>query len=909
MSNSKPSARHPETYSKRPASPFGRIVYKAAHSAAIVYPATVMLVAAILVVVFSILSVAPFGGGQKTLAVNDANMQYLSFFAYLKDVLSGNNSIGYTFSKGLGGNNVAVFSYYLMSPFNLLVVFFSKVHLNDFYDILVLLKLCTAGLTMSVYLTHRLGPRLNRLYTVLLSVSYALMQYNLEQSRNVMWLDGVYMLPLMALGVYYCIHRHRSLLLILSTAFAVVFNWYTAVLDGLFIVMWYVVESVALSDERHAKVLPVIWHNLGRFVLSGVAGLGLSAFVLLPTALQLGRGRGRINLGDRQWPFLGAGTFELQGFVHGSHSVSGAASLFIGALALFGFIGFLFTDQINRRTKIAVAGVLFIIILAFHEGSLFYVFSLLKQVVSYLYRFAYLAMFVMIAAAGAFYGSWRDVRSRRSVYTYVAFAVFLVLLVLLEVVNPVRGVLMALLTVSAGVVVVFLVVESRKIPAGSVRAGISVVLVAAVLADLGCDVCLFYRSSSGTGDYTANTSLYKNYAAEQVNQIKAVTDADHGTYRISQTSARRQGYIDKHLNWMFDEGFAYDYKPIVGYTSDPNPDEQRLLENLGYAQNDINISVVDTSILSADSLLASKYVLSRYPIEGLEKTKLPGASGKSVYRNPYALPFAFVASKDALHVLPREKPDELARIARITDGSYVLDTNPFVYQNQLFSQLTGSKVRLFEPLPFKASSHDGSTQYHLSGVGKGPVYGEIQTLDSGAVLTLKDAWIPYAKYGAPGVVYIPQNHDGSADVSYRTKHPSSPRSLNPLFYQLNLDELKRSTDILKRDRPDISHFSNGDVTMKVDAEHVEQLVISIISDSSWQVSVDGKPAKTQKVAGALISLPLKAGKHTVRMHYVVSGMKIGVAVSLVSLFAVFGYACLACRKSKRSEKRVSAISL
>ena len=40
---------------------------------------------------------APFG--TYSMAWADANIQYLSFFAYLKDVWEGNNQIGYSFSK------------------------------------------------------------------------------------------------------------------------------------------------------------------------------------------------------------------------------------------------------------------------------------------------------------------------------------------------------------------------------------------------------------------------------------------------------------------------------------------------------------------------------------------------------------------------------------------------------------------------------------------------------------------------------------------------------------------------------------------------------------------------------------------------------------------------------------------
>ncbi|WP_445159037.1 YfhO family protein [Ligilactobacillus murinus] len=46
---------------------------------------------------------APFGN--KSLAIMDASIQYLDFFAYWKDVLLGQNSATFTFSNLLGSGN------------------------------------------------------------------------------------------------------------------------------------------------------------------------------------------------------------------------------------------------------------------------------------------------------------------------------------------------------------------------------------------------------------------------------------------------------------------------------------------------------------------------------------------------------------------------------------------------------------------------------------------------------------------------------------------------------------------------------------------------------------------------------------------------------------------------------------
>ena len=90
----------------------------------------------------------------------DAHIQYIDLYAYLKDVILGKNNFSYTFSNVLGGSSFAIFSYYLSSPINLLVIFFSKDNLRTFFDIAVVIKLVLAALSCSYFLRKHSKKRL-----------------------------------------------------------------------------------------------------------------------------------------------------------------------------------------------------------------------------------------------------------------------------------------------------------------------------------------------------------------------------------------------------------------------------------------------------------------------------------------------------------------------------------------------------------------------------------------------------------------------------------------------------------------------------------------------------------------------------------------------------------------------------
>ena len=118
--------------------------------------------------------------------------------------------MSYSLSKSLGDNAIGLTAYYLSSPFNLLLYFTDNIPL--FGSIATVLKLASASLTVSVFLSYRFCD-MKYIWNLLLSVSYGLMGYNLCQASNIMWLDGVIWLPILMLGIWKLLSERRTLLL------------------------------------------------------------------------------------------------------------------------------------------------------------------------------------------------------------------------------------------------------------------------------------------------------------------------------------------------------------------------------------------------------------------------------------------------------------------------------------------------------------------------------------------------------------------------------------------------------------------------------------------------------------------------------------------------------------------------
>lgn len=586
----------------------------------------------------------------------------LTFFCYLKDVISGKNSIIYTFSKTLGGTNIAVFSYYLTSPFNILVVFFNKEELHNFFDLTVALKLSLASITFTYFGIKRFGY--NKKYSFvysLLGISYGLCQYNLAQSSNIMWLDGVYMLPLMLLQISNIANGKKSYLVFVSSL-SILFNWYTGLINCVFSAFWFLFEYLLLkvSNKRNFKyfILCAI-----KYVIHMILCLLISSILLLPTVSALKKStRGTLHF-EELFNFTPIGevpTFILK-YTYGSQSEYGSVALFCGALTLILAIYAIVNKKINLKKRIVLGSFFALAILIYYFHPLDIMFCLFQGVSSYWYRYSYVICFSILFLA--YYGL-KQITSKEDLKLLFKISIsYTMLLVVLNYctnngnINNVYLFAFMLIVVTLSFILSKLKFKKQILVTLSIACFIILSLI-----DITINTNLLID------EYSSNNALSNNqYINEEVEAINKIKTLDDTYYRISQTSTRNTN--DSNLTANYNEALAYGYATISGYTSSPDDIQREFLDKLGYRKNGDNMCITNTSILGADSLLGVKYILSDYEINGLTKLSDDKYNNKSIYLNPYALPFSFVYNDK---------------------GYKVKETsNPFEYQNELYKGLFG----------------------------------------------------------------------------------------------------------------------------------------------------------------------------------------------------------------------------
>ncbi len=837
-----------------------------------------VIVELIMLISYKLYNYAPFG--KNSLACMDAKIQYLDFFAYFKDVLNGENSIAYTFGKTLGGNNIAVFTYYLASPLNLLVLFFEKSQLHIFFDLLVALKLGIAAVTMHLFISERWEDCkisvFQQLLKILFSICYAMGQYSIAQSSNVMWLDGVALLPLILLGVYRVSQGKSGVLLSSSVGLSILFNWYTGGINCLASGIWIFWELFLKKVEGTENTLSwrdITYHIL-QYIYSMVCGVCLSAVLFLPTIVALKKsGRGSLDLSlfgnlNFRGPFMSV----IEGFSLGAVSTSEKASLFCGSIIVIGIIAIFFEKKIAIKLKTFFGILLMGTLMMYYWNPLFLVFSLFKDASSYWYRYSYVGIFFVIFVAAYYYlqcaneESWNPLLKAGTCWT--AILLFVNYANGSQRYNLVQYTAFFVVVLTGGVGIYFYYKCRKRMCLLS-----SILVFGVSLVELLISVNLQMKNYHDSG-----AEEFRNYSVASQQQVDAIKNKDDDFYRISQTSTYNMQ--PQNLTANYNEALAYNYWSISGYTSSPDDIQRRFLDRLGYRINGDNMCIVNTSIISVDSLLGVRYILSKEAISGYDAVAGDMQNGKKVYKNPYALPMAFT--------YPVSK--------------FIVDTkmNPFEYQNQLYSQLMGKEVRIYKLLKYSYKFDDKGHPIYTVFIpdGKYAIYGNLpwNSEFKGTVHVDNGYSTNYACWLSPAIFYIPiESKQREVQIAVSSDNECNLKYGEEQFYALDLETFAHITDFLNEKKAKYT-LKNGDIRILAKSDGDEFLYISVPYDNGWAVTVDGKKTKTGLFADCMYSIELPKGEHEIAMKYHILGLNLGV---IGSCLGIVGIVLMHCSREKR----------
>lgn len=853
---------------------------------------------AIVCVALCLNKVAPFG--DRSILVWDAKLQYKDYYGYLWDILHGNANLEYSASKSLGGATVGLVAYYLTCPLNLLLRFIDKTQISLFFTFMTVIKIAFAGLTSSYYVRKRF--KVNAFFTVLISSCYALMEYNVVYCRNIMWLDGVVILPLACLGVYELLYNDKKPLLFFSVFIAIFSNWYSGYMVCLMTGFYFLFELVLKYDYRCFKaVIGNAVKDAVKVLADMVLGVLASCALLVPGLLSLVGGKaGGMKL---LFTTMNFGILEcFKGFdIYAKSNASKAPIMYCGAIVMLLAIYLFFDKRIQLKKRICSLLFFMFMICSFCFTELDVMWTAFVRSYSYAFRWAFTFAFLMIVLASAAVAHIQKDKLDKTALAK-ALGVIGAVFLLLDLNGKFSSRFVAYAYIAA---VVFYAAMLLAISAAKNKKAaklVSVLLVCAItFAELGANATVALKG------YNDKEKDYETYTAEMESVISDIKNSDSSFYRIEKDIS----YIQLNGRDVADsEGFLFNYNGVESYTSTYDANVDMFMAKIGYSDpasltednqtekyNGPTDVYWNSPMLLTDSLLGIKYQILKNSAYGLSEYEIQSnvPQNLTVYKNDYALPLAYNVSDNAFDALE-------------------YTSNPFENQQMFLSSLTGSNENVYSDAEIEYKGlKDEKEKFSVTATASGPMYFYCDPTGVHSDLNKKNCELkvngdtvqPICTRFRINTIYIGDFEKGEKvdiEILHKTK---SDKEHNICVSTLDKEAFEKAYSVLSSGSECELNVSGNKVFGTYETQTDSAVLLTLPYTEGWSLYVDGEKCDFKEIGNTFIGFELSAGKHTVEMKYTTLHRNAGLAASFAG-FAGFAVWCVVDMAKKKKQKKTVA---
>ncbi|SDB34562.1 Uncharacterized membrane protein YfhO [Eubacterium oxidoreducens] len=837
----------------------------------------------ITLLVMAINNIMPFGS--KSMFIWDQFLQHKDYYGYLWDVFHGNTSIDYSTAKSLGGQIFGIIGFYCSSPLNILLIFFKKAQIPQFLVFMTVLRIGLCGVTSHIFLKKRYD--LNLWGALILSTSYALMEYCVYYCRNIMWLDGVIFLPLVALGVWALVNKKRWKLLWISVSLSIVCNWYTGYMVCLMAILLFAYELIVRYGVHWIANKGEALKRILQFIMVMLLGVITSAVVLMPSLSGLVSGKAtgyRVGIsGIIHFDFL----HFLSGFeVTAAGNGQDAPIIFCGTLICVAVVCFFICKSILWKEKICAAILLALLIMSFMFQDIELIWTAYVRSTSYYFRFAFVFGFSMIFIAGrvVYCAQNGELKKRTPIIAVVITAVIVGLLAACGELGASKALIFVY--VIAFLIGLALLIFRVYWKSRFIKPIIVIFLMAFAFLETGYNEHLSFQ------EYSIETDTFSEYTND-IEQLLEVLDedADGAFYRFEKNNSY---LVQMDREVATGESLLYGYNSIENYSSAYDIKVDEFLKNVGYSDipgKDLFVCETywNSPSLLMDSLLSVRYIQFEDEIYGYTEFGQDEFYGQKVLRNSYALPLGYFVN-DAM------------------TESVDFGTNPYENQELFLSAMLGENADVYKSIePEYEGTVDGMETYTLSVQADGPVYvfldgtnlhsnyyeqncafyvnGEV-VQDCCTRFLTNSMYVGDYNAGDEIVISIEHKSDTTG------QHTVYAASLDKNVFESAIATLQEGGDT------DLNCEGNV-ISGTIDADESGLVYLSISNEKYWSAYIDGQEVEIENLAGDFMGLVVDEGTHEIYMEYKSPGLRTGLAISIVGVII---FVCVAFFEKKRKRE-------
>ncbi|MCQ2976255.1 MAG: YfhO family protein [Bacteroidales bacterium] len=795
---------------------------------------------------------------------------------FMRNLREGDN-IFYSWTNGFGMNTSLMNGFSAYNPFNFIFFVFPKLDPAWFTAFVIIVKTGFAALSFELFAEKAL--KITKYYTVLFSLMYSMCSFQIDSNIiNIIWLDALFMLPLVLLFVHKLVEEGKFFGLTISLSYLFFTNFYMGYIVGIATILYFILLLIFGNKKEKFSVI------IFKFALAGVTAVLVSSFAWLPAAVFMMKNHANDSTSDY---YLKANLLDFvsQFFVGKDTGTKGVLpDVYCGIFSLLLIPAFFVCKSINKKIKIIYGSILCFYTLGLFVPFIYMFLHAFDAPDGWYFRFSFIvSFFVCIIACLCF----EYIKEINKIVLIIGSICFVLINAIASYLQPLRF--------SFATFKPFL-------PSLIINIVITLIWVLTIL---------YFDKLTKKDNKNAYILLTFFVAAECIlngflsfynNEQKQFNEEHYNAWKQSVSMTNEQLpendlYRVEYLNdiYMNTDTFA-GFNGISDFNTAENP-------NLRYTLSKLGIYTSPRVIRNFGGTSFTNLIFGvRYTVKGILPYAMNYKELLPYVRENDSLGFGFVVNEDLKKV-------------KFTD-------NPFENNNILASSMSGENIIIFNEIPSEdviiesngidvyklddgrilfedtSMNDDGSVDFIIDDdLYVNDVY---MYLDNAESMIVKKSLIyadgyenAYDVEGFTSVSYLKkfEQYENIRYVEIYSNIIKEQVADGYLFAEINEDEVSKVYNLLKNNMLNIDKFGNGYIEGNVNTEKEKSLMFtSIPLDYGWEIYVDGirtdiVPLLDQAFIGFDIS---GKGQHDIIMRYKVAGLKLSITLSIAGLLLLIG---------------------
>ena len=778
-----------------------------------------------------------FPFGKRCFLFSDMYHQYMPFFQEMMRKIKAGEDLSYSWNVGMGSNFLALYVYYLASPFNWLAFLFPQKYLIEFMSYAVVCKIGLAGLTSWIYLKSRTADKKNAwLAALFCSTFYAMSGFVAAYNWNVMWMDCVVLLPLILMGLERLVHKGKMGLYVVTLGLCIFTNFYISIMICLFLVLYFI--YLFLAEKRSFSM---IW----KFAFGSLLAGGLAAIFLVPEVKALMA----TDFGDMDFPKEWKSYFPIIDVlarhcmaITTERALEHWPNIYCGTMVFFMIPLYAVNEKIPARRRLGFMALAGIFLISFATNGLDFIWHGLNYPDSLPARQSFIYVLIVLVACYDCLTHLDGIKPSAIVKAALGAGAFMLCI---EKFVDVSDFLtwtwllnLAFIVLYAACLYIYVVKKK-----GWVRIITVVVAMVAVLSETAINMAY---TSVGTTDRTAYLKNLEDYQA---------------LYERNKDDEKGFSRFEKFGRKTKNDATLAGFPSASVFSSTMNSYVMDFYTKMGMQHSKVYYGFEGATPFAA-ALLNVNYYFSDSKEWENELFKIKDEqNGIYLYEAVESLPFGYVAPKGF------DLPEDARQKGILTQNGLLKDLG---IEESILTKVTSEKDGddvIFTPeedgIYYGCVTDYGTAKIKMTGGNPS----EVNLKD------LKKDVLFYVGFLEEGQRIKMTNGDSSDDT----------KKIPVTMYQLNVSAVKEALEILRERHMTDVKVGSREVSGKLHLEEEGRLILSIPYEKSWTVLVNGQEKEPATFGDAFIALDLDAGDYEIELRYEPEGKKLGILITVVSL--------------------------